>query len=70
MLLVLEGDKTFVGYDDKQFPVLKPSLLNVYPTIENFDIPSDNKEHLNWLYAKNYNAWDDVRIIWKKWRML
>jgi hypothetical protein len=68
--LVLEGDKTFVGYDDPQFPALKPHLLNVYPVIEGFDIPADNREHLDWLYAKKYNAWDDVRIICASWRSM
>ncbi len=70
MFLVLEGDKTMVGYYDAQFPKLKAPLLNVYPEIDQFEIPVDNKEHLNWLYAKNYDAWDDVRIIWQKWRTL
>jgi GT2 family glycosyltransferase len=70
MFLILEGDKTFVGYHDRQFPPLKTHLLNVYPLINDFEIPLDNKEHLNWLYAKNYNAWEDVRIIWEKWRMM
>ena len=68
--LVLESDKTYVGYDDAQFPILKPSLLNVYPEIEQYDIPFDNKEHLNWLYAKDYNPWMDVHIILQKWRTL
>jgi hypothetical protein len=68
--LILEGDKTFVGYADPQFPALKPHLLDVYPLIKGFDIPADNKEHLDWLYAKNYNAWDDVKIIWAKWRTM
>ncbi len=70
MFLVLEGDKTMVGYYDGQFPKLKAPLLNVYPEIHDFEIPADNKEHLNWQYAKNYDAWDDVRIIWEKWRTL
>jgi GT2 family glycosyltransferase len=69
-MLVLEGDKTYVGYDDAQFPKLKPSLLNVYPRIPNYYIPSANQEHLNWLYAKNYSAWKDVKIIREKWRMI
>ncbi len=68
--LILEGDKTFVGYTDTQFPALKPHLLDVYPVIEGFDIPADNREHLDWLYAKNYTAWDDVKIIWAKWRTM
>ena len=69
-VLVLEGDKTYVGYDDLQFPKLKPCLTDVFPEIENFIIPNDNKEHLNWLYAKNYSAWQDVQIILTKWRNL
>ncbi len=68
MFLLLEGDKTFVGYTDPQFPKLRQPILNVYPTISNFTIPNDNKEHLDWLYAKNYDAWNDVKIIWEKWR--
>lgn len=68
--LVLEGDKTFVGYNDPQFPRLKPHLFTVYPTIAGFDIPEDNKEHLNWLYAKNYDPWHDVKLILDKWREL
>jgi GT2 family glycosyltransferase len=70
MVLVLEGDKTFVGYSDPQFPKLKPHLLETYPVVEGFDIPKENKEHLDWLYAKNYDAWQDVRLIWEKWRMM
>lgn len=67
-LLVMEGDKTYVGYSDEQFPKLKPFLLPVYPEMKEFDIPMDNREHLEWLYARNYNAWDDVEIILKNWR--
>jgi GT2 family glycosyltransferase len=70
MLLVLEGDKTFVGYNDPQFPALKPHLLDVCPLVKEFDIPADNREHLEWLYAKNYHAMDDVRLIIEKWRTL
>ena len=70
MFLVLEGDKTFVGYSDPQFPTLKPQLLDVYPVIQNFDIPKDNKEHLDWLYAKNYHALNDILLIWEKWKQI
>lgn len=69
-ILVLEGDKTYVGYSDEQFPKLKPSLLDVFPIIPNFHIPSDNQEHLNWLYAKNYSSWIDIKIIRAKWRKI
>lgn len=69
-VLVLEGDLTYVGYTDPQFPVLKPSLLSVYPLMENYTIPDDNCEHLNWLYARHYTAWQDLRIILEKWRTI
>lgn len=70
LLYILEGDKTFVGYQHPQFPVVKPFLLTTYPLIPHFEIPQDNKEHLDWLYAKNYNAWVDLKIIWEKWHLL
>ncbi|MBK7763000.1 MAG: glycosyltransferase [Bacteroidetes bacterium] len=67
-VLVLEGDMTYIGYSDPQFPALKPHLLSVLPPMHGFEIPADNEEHLNWLYAKNYSAWHDVKLIWMKWR--
>jgi len=70
VLSVLFGRKTFVGYSDPQFPALKPALLTVYPIVEGFEIPAANREHLDWLYAKNYDAWEDARILWRKWRFL
>jgi len=70
MVLVLKGDKTFVGYSDPKFPILKPHLIDIYPAVKNFEIPNENKEHLEWIYAKNYDAWQDVRLIWEKWRVL
>ena len=70
LFFVLMGSKTFVGYEDEQFPTLKPYLLDVFPTIEKFNIPNSNKEHLNWIYAKNYDAWQDIQLIWEKWRWI
>ena len=70
LFFVLMGSKTFVGYEDNQLPSLKPCLLDVFPTIEKFNIPNSNKEHLNWIYAKNYDAWQDIQLIWEKWRWI
>lgn len=70
LFFVLMGSKTFVGYEDENLPTLKPYLLDVFPTIEKFNIPNDNKEHLNWIYAKNYDAWQDIQLIWEKWRWI
>lgn len=70
LFFVLMGSKTFVGYEDEQLPTLKPYLLDVFPTIEKFNIPNSNKEHLNWIYAKNYDAWQDIQLIWEKWRWI
>lgn len=70
MLMILEGEKTFVGYNDDQFPKLKPHVLSVFRVKDETGIPSDNQEHLNWLYAKHYDAWEDVQLILEKWRTI
>ena len=65
----LFGQYTFVGYaPQERLPKLKHSLLGVEPIIEDYDIPQDNKEHLEWLYAKDYDARKDVKIIFQKWK--
>ena len=69
-LAIFFGTKTFIGYEDTKCPRLKPHVLSLYPAIPNYVIPLNNREHLNWLYAKNYNAWKDVEIILSKWREL
>jgi len=69
-LLTLEGDRTFVGYDDPQFPELKAHIFPVYTPVPDFFIPTENIEHLNWMYAKDYSPWWDVKIIWENWRRL
>lgn len=69
-ILTLEGDKTFVGYNDSQFPKLKEHIFPTYTSPKGFDIPADNIEHLDYLYAKKYSAWHDVKIIWENWRKL
>jgi hypothetical protein len=69
-LAIFFGTKSFIGYEDTKCPPLKPHVLSLYPAIPNYTIPLNNQEHLNWLYAKNYNAWTDVEIILSKWREL
>jgi GT2 family glycosyltransferase len=69
-LLILEGDKTFVGYDDKQFPPCKPFVFPTYTVPDNYFVQPDNMEHLNWLYAKHYSVHTDMRIILENWRKL
>ncbi len=69
-LSVLFGAKTFIGYNDKQFPNLKNHLLPVFSAPENFEVPAENVEHLNYLYAKNYSPWTDVKLVWDNWQMI
>lgn len=64
---IFVGDKTFVGYTDPQFPKIKPPALPVYITPKGFKMPADNIEHLNWLYAKKYSPWHDLKIISENW---
>ena len=70
LLLVLKGDKTLVGYRDPQLPPLREPVFNSYPEIQDYEIPFDNQEHLDYLYAREYHVWTDLKIILKKWRSL
>ncbi len=69
-VFVLGGKKTWVGYNQPKLPTLKPSILATYTPLIDFAIPTENIEHLNWMYAKNYSPWWDVKIIWENWQSI
>lgn len=68
LFLVLIGKKTFVGYQQTNLPPTNPYLLNVALKLHNYIPTEKDFEQLNWHYAKNYDAWDDVKIIINKWK--
>ena len=71
LINVLIGKNTFVGYaEQKSLPILKESILSVVPLIKGYEVPHENIEHIQWLYAKDYDAWKDVKIILQKWKTL
>jgi lipopolysaccharide/colanic/teichoic acid biosynthesis glycosyltransferase len=67
---VLIGQKSWVGYADaalsqELLPKIKPGVLNpVLPL--NISQPDEATVHrLNLLYAKDYQLWMDLDIVWK-----
>lgn len=71
---VLTGSKTWMGYDRQisvdHLPGLKPSVLKV--TLGS-GLQGKNESainHINQLYAKNYNVWNDLQFILAGYRGL
>ena len=78
MASVFIGNATLVGYTNlsrfkregvqlDNLPKLKPSILS---PIEGLNLNIETIKRLNFLYAKDYEIWQDVAIIWKKLRYL
>ncbi|HFC00898.1 MAG TPA: glycosyl transferase family 2, partial [Phaeodactylibacter sp.] len=74
---VLFGKKSWVGYATKNnevstenLPKIKTGVLSPLDAlkVEQFNVPTIQR--LNFLYAKDYEAMDDLEIIWKGMRKL
>jgi O-antigen biosynthesis protein len=71
ILHVWIGRKSFVGYDHNQLdfnnnlPKIKSGILTPYLSNQNIGINSPNK--LNLIYARDYNIFKDLNIIYKNW---
>ncbi|WP_118950728.1 glycosyltransferase family 2 protein [Taibaiella helva] len=69
IIQVLGGKKTWIGYTDAvsasaKLPFLKPPVLPPYALKGTRPPDTFNEEQLAELYAVNYNALDDLRILW------
>jgi hypothetical protein len=63
---VLKGDKTWVGYItnySSKLPFNKPAVFQVF-TYKNIAIAE--LETVNFLYAKNYRIWSDIKILFRQ----
>ena len=73
-LQVLAGTKTWVSYgcNHTQLPALAEGILSVtgYPTANPSPLTHDAIAKLNYLYAKDYDWKEDVRIIIRNYRQL
>lgn len=70
IIQVLKGKKTWIGYSPdiarlRNLPLLKPAVLPPYTLPESGRQPDAyNEEQLAELYAINYSALDDLRLLW------
>ena len=66
---VLIGKKTWIGYyknSDKNLPKLKEGVFS--PVLEKDILNESALQKLNYFYAKNYDVWLDLTLVWKAWR--
>lgn len=75
VLAVLLGQKTWVGYAASSFsantlPLIKPGVLNPTNRLADTELDQATIHRLNLLYAKDFQLWFDVEIIWKAWKQL
>lgn len=75
---VLFGKLSFVGYyfpreEDKQLwnlPKIKSGVLNPLDALDKQLVDTATIQKLNMLYAKDYQLWNDINILWKGLREL
>ncbi|GAB4263896.1 MAG: glycosyltransferase [Saprospiraceae bacterium] len=76
-LQILTGKKSWVGYatgnpaqSANRFPSIKPGLLSPADALTLPVKDEHTLRHLDFLYAKDYDVWQDLEIVWKGWRKL
>jgi hypothetical protein len=67
---VFNGDKTWVGYATPcaSLPRIKPAVIS--PTGEQKSINPNLEERSDKLYAKNYDWWQDIGIVFRNYKRL
>lgn len=72
---VLAGKKSWVGYSSMEgiqntLPRIRQGVLNPIDGLQQHSLDGPTISRLNTLYAKDYRAYADLRIVWKGWRNL
>jgi hypothetical protein len=65
------GKQTLVGYTEGvslNLPKLKKGILSPIDSTHLTTINEPTMQRLNFLYAKDYDVWRDVEILWTGWR--
>lgn len=76
MLKVMVGKKTLVGYAESggmesfSLPSLKPGILSPADNVKLRQLNRETLQRLNLLYARNYNVYNDLNIIYRGYREL
>lgn len=67
-LTVLMGKKTWVGHSkgfSTGLPKIKNSVITIYEASDRDSLNTQTLERLNFLYAKDYDVWQDLNILTK-----
>jgi GT2 family glycosyltransferase len=74
---VLTGKKSWVGYANHQtlitshqLPKIRPGVLTPLDALPGRQLDEPTIQRLNFLYAKDYDVWRDLEIVWKGLREL
>ena len=72
---VLGAKKSWVGYSStaqalNTLPKIRPGILSPIDGLQQHSLDEHTISRLNTLYAKDYRAYADLRIVWKGWRNL
>lgn len=72
---VLVGRCSWIGYAEVEeqqvsLPTLRPGILSPLDELHVISIDTPTRHRLNLFYAKDYNIWRDLDIIWKGWKKL
>ncbi|MBK6932197.1 MAG: hypothetical protein IPH12_15565 [Saprospirales bacterium] len=64
---VLRGRKSWVGYagevPNPELPRLKPGVFSPLEGLQDLSLPAPTVDRLNFLYAKDWSVWTDIRLI-------
>ncbi|MEO6037989.1 MAG: glycosyltransferase [Saprospiraceae bacterium] len=65
---VFSGKKTWVGYapneENASLPALKPGVFSPLDQIQGLQANAPTVARLNFLYAKDWNVWRDLDVLW------
>lgn len=75
VVAVILGQKTWVGYAPSSFsantlPLIKAGVLDPTKRLKDTELDQATIHRLNLLYAKDFQLWFDLEIIWKAWKLL
>jgi GT2 family glycosyltransferase len=76
MLSVIRGKKSLIGYIPRQtavlfrLPAIRTGILNPSDLFPGREIPEQDKDRMNMLYAKNYRLSTDLEIFLRAFRTL
>lgn len=71
---ILLAQKTWIGYASggKNLPPLRAAVIgsNGWPVSAKTDIPAESLQMLDYWYARDYEAVNDLKLLWKTYRWL